>query len=66
MPRYRIVIRRDTYYEVNALSLYDAIDAAKDENFSQIDDSCLDYEMALEDECFEIDENGDIIIEHEA
>lgn len=61
MPRYRIVVRRDTSYEVNAPSMNDAIDAAKYEDYTQIDDSCVDYECVRKDECFEIDENGEII-----
>ena len=57
MKRFRVIIRRDTVYDVWAETELDACEAAKNDDFETIIESELDHEKSID--CWEVIENGD-------
>ena len=56
MRRFKVMIRRDTFYDVRGINELDAIEAAKNEIWDQIIESELDLETSLV--WWEVDEDG--------
>lgn len=65
MPRWRIMVRRDTAYEITADTYQEACEAAECEDFSMIESDELDFERVLHDESFQIDDEGHVVVEDE-
>lgn len=63
MNRWKIVVRRDTIYEVRADTFEEACEAARIEDWSQIETNDLDWETILKDQSFQIDEEGNYLEE---
>ena len=61
MKRWRVIIRRDTIYDILAENELDAIEYAKNEDFDTVIESELDHVKSLE--CWEVAEDGSYLEE---
>lgn len=60
MPRWRIVIRRDTSYEVDAHTFEEACEAAEHEDYTKVTEQDVDWSRVVTEECFELTDNEDL------